>query len=180
MPGLRYSSWMRLPRSPRKVLNRQEGASIVEFALSVGIYLALTFGVLAVCWALFTYEDVDYAARQAVRWASVRGSQCVYSSNMPDCDASGTDIRNFVTQLNYPMIDSANLTVSVKWLAVTYTANPVAGLPPIASWSPCSGQCNTPGNEVQVTVSYNSGLDIPLISTFAPQVTSTSAMVISQ
>jgi Flp pilus assembly protein TadG len=171
---------MCFPHSLRKALSRQEGASIVEFALSVGIYLALTFGVLVVCWALFTYEDVDYAARQAVRWASVRGSQCAYSSNMPDCNASATDIRDFVLKLNYPMINSANLTVSAQWMAVTYTANPTAGLPPIASWSPCSGQCNTPGNEVQVTVSYNANLGIPLFSSFAPVVSSTSAMVISQ
>lgn len=166
----------------RALLHREDGATLVEFAFSCGIFIAVSFGIVVLCWALFTYEYVDYAAREAARWASVRGSECSYdSTTMPDCNADQTDIADYVKSLNFPLIntDPSILTVTAGW----YQAN---AIPPTSTnpetWTYCGKdvQCNTPGNEVRVTVSYSFGYFIPFIGGFAPTVSSSSQWVISQ
>jgi Flp pilus assembly protein TadG len=169
----------RLHLSSQSQLRREEGASLVEFAFSFGIFIAITFGILVLCWALFTYEYVDFAAREAARWAIVRGGECSLTSSMPGCPADQTAISNYVKTLNYPLIDTNNLTVTAGWYqANTYYPSP--GSP--TTWSYCLAGliCNHPGNEVQVTVSYNFAYGIPFFGDFTPTVSSTSTMVISQ
>ena len=55
--------------SLRARLRRQEGAALLEFAFSLGIFLAVTFGIIFVCLTLFTYEYLNFAAREAARRA---------------------------------------------------------------------------------------------------------------
>ncbi|MGC8548077.1 MAG: TadE/TadG family type IV pilus assembly protein [Acidobacteriaceae bacterium] len=159
-------------------LRREEGATMVEFAISVGIFFAVTVGLLILCLALFTYEYVDFASQEAVRWAAVRGSKCLStptSSTMPDCPVTGSsDIQTYVQGLSYPVVTPGKISVRATWLQSNHT-NP-------ETWTTCgSTVCNAPGNEVQVTVSYpfNFGIDIPFVGSFTPNIASTSTMVIS-
>jgi len=156
----------------RSRLRREDGASLVEFAISLGIFLAVTLGIIYLCIALFIYEYVDFASREAARWASVRGADCSASSSMPGCGADQSTIQTYVQGLNYPIVNPSNVTVSVTWLNANGT-NP-------ETWSPCGGQCNARGNEVQVTVSYPYLLDIPFTGSHSLNLSSTSTMVISQ
>ncbi|MGA9060638.1 MAG: hypothetical protein WB341_03130 [Terracidiphilus sp.] len=48
------------------------------------------------------------------------------------------------------------------------------------SWSACTGTCNEPGNEVQVTVSYGFPLAIPYWKATTITFSSTGTMVIAQ
>lgn len=166
----------------RAILHREDGATLLEFAFSCGIFIGITFGIIILCWALFSYEYVDYAAREAARWASVRGSECSYdSTTMPDCNADQPDIASFVKSLNFPLIntDPSILTVTAGW----YQANvlsPSPGNPETWNYCGAGNVCNTPGNEVHVTVSYSFAYFIPFIGNFAPKVSSTSQWVISQ
>lgn len=177
--------------SLRARLRREEGASLVEFAFSLGIFLLLTLGIMYVCMALFSYEYVDFAAREGVRWAIVRGSDCYLSSSMPGCDSSATetateikqsktDIQNYVKGLNYPIVNPSQLNVNVQWYSFSYVND-------TAQWTLCdpanpptNTECNDPGNEVQVTTSYPLDFNIPFFGNFSPTVSSTSQMVISQ
>lgn len=170
-------------------LRRQEGAALVEFALSLGIFLAVTIGIVYVCLALFTYEYVDFAARETARWAAVRGADCYLSSqNMPGCTtaagATPTDIQNHVKNLGYPIVNPNNLNVSVSWLSKSADANNnaiwVACTPP--SPLPAQGNgCNDPGDAVRVTITDpNYGLAIPFMGNHVIQIGSTVQMVISQ
>ena len=169
---------MRLMRiSPRPAhfrsrLRREDGAALVEFAISLGIFLAVTVGIMLLCMALYTYEYVDFASREAARWASVRGADCSSSSSMPGCGADQSTIQTYVQGLNYPIVNPSNVTVDVTWEAANNT-NP-------QSWTPCSGQCNARGNEVQVTVKYPYLLAIPFVGNQNFTINSTSTMVISQ
>lgn len=173
---------MRLMRiSPRTAhirsrLRREEGASLVEFAISLGIFLAVTLGIMLLCMALYTYEYVDFASREATRWASVRGADCSSSSSMPGCGADKTAIQTYVQKLNYPIVNPSNVTVDVTWLSANGT-NP-------QTWSTCgtspSGGCDDRGNEVQVTVNYPYLLDIPFAGSHNFTINSTTTLVISQ
>jgi Flp pilus assembly protein TadG len=114
------------------------------------------FGIFAFCTALYSYNFVSEAAREASRYAMVRGSSC---SGFTDCGVTSAQIQTYVRSLGYPGINTNNLTATATWSAG-----------------------NAPGNPVSVTVTYTYGLNIP----FWPQsgsilnLSSTSQMVISQ
>lgn len=198
MPLRRLSPMTYRKGSLRAGLRRDEGAALLEFAFSLGIFLMTTLGIVYLCMALFSYEYVDFAAREGVRWAMVRGSDCYLSSSMPGCDSSAnesasqitqsqTDIQNYVKGLNYPIIDPTKLTnnINVAWLSETNVTDSSGNT--YATWTACTPSsppsgtvCNQPGNEVQVTVSYPISFTIPFFGNFTPTVSSTSRMVISQ
>jgi Flp pilus assembly protein TadG len=152
-----------------------EGAALVEFALSCFILITLLFGIIEMCLGMYSYNFVADAAREASRWAIVRGSEC--STNTPlqtNCDASSATIQTYVRSLNYP--GAANLNVSASWLKAT-----VSGTPPTTTWSNCvAGTCNAPGNMVKVVVTYVFPIGVPFWKATTVSLSSTSTMVISQ
>ena len=153
---------------------RPDGATLIEFALSSAILFSLLIGMMELSIAFFSYHYVNDAAREASRWAMVRGSaSCTNTSGLVDCDATGAQIQSFVRSLGYPSIVSSNTTANTVWCAVSETQP--------ATWSSCSAAgSNAPGNEVQVTVIYQFPLSIPFVSKQTLSMQSTSAMVISQ
>jgi Flp pilus assembly protein TadG len=157
------SSWpqgLRLPARIHRTLRAEAGSSIVEFALASIILFALVFGVMAICMALYSYNVVSEAAREATRYAIVRGSAC--TSFATACPATTTDIKTYVQGLGFPLIN-------INPLSPTLTA--------VASWP--NGNKN-PGNPVQVTVTYTFPLGIPFMPSRALSMSSTSQMIISQ
>ena len=149
-----------------------EGAAIIEFALSSAILFALLIGTVTMCLAFFTYHSVADAAREATRWAMVRGStSCTNTPGLTDCNATAAEIQTYVSSLGYLNVTASDTTVS--WLAASGTQP--------TTWTTCaSGTCNVPGNQVSVTVTYPFPLNIPFVSSQTLNISSTSAMVISQ
>ena len=145
------------------------GATLVEFALSVSILMMMLFGIIQACFALYACNYVSDAAREATRYAIVRGSAC---TGMPDCGATQAQIQTYVSSLTYPGINANNVTVTATWLSLNST-------PPTA-WTACAGQCDAPGNAVQVQVTYPFPLSIPFWKKSTVNLNSTSQAVISQ
>lgn len=131
------------------------------------ILLAVLFGVIEICLALYTYHFISAAAREGTRYAIVRGFSCQAPGN--PCPATKADIQNYVSTLGFPGINIPSSDVSVTWAAY-----PAGG-----SCSP-SSSCNNPGNMVTVTVKYSFPLSVPFVPSSKIPMTSTSAMVISQ
>lgn len=160
----------------------EEGSSLVEMALSCLILIPVLFGILQLSFALYCYHYAADAAREATRFAIVRGANCNgYLNSTAYCsptDASSTgatanDIAQYVQSLGYPY--SATATTSVQWCTVSTT------LP--ATWSSCSTtQNNAVGNQVQVKVTYNYPLVVPFLkqNTFNLNIGSVSSMTIVQ
>jgi Flp pilus assembly protein TadG len=140
----------------------ERGQVLVEFALSILIFLVLVFGVLDFGRALYAYHAVSYAARAGTRYASVRGATCNVVSG---CPATQSSVTSYIESVS-PNLSPSNLTVSVSWV----TGN--NGCP--AGTSPT----NSPGCSVQVAISYK----FIWLFSFLPAttMTSTSQMVISQ
>src|ERR1700722_17088172 len=131
--------------------------------------LAGIFGVIEFGRALYTYHFVSYAAREASRWASVRGRSCkVYGSVA--CPASAADVDDYVTSITPPGIDknSASLLVDTEWVA------------PPGHGNNCGAYPKNPGCSVQVTVIYNFKFILPFMPSSTYAMKSTSEMVISQ
>ncbi len=152
----------------------EEGATIVEMAICSSVLFALLFGVIGLCMAFYSSNFVSYAARDATRWAIVRGStSCSNTPNLTNCNATSAQIQTYVQNLGYPGITSANLHATTTWLTASATQP--------TTWSVCStGTCNVPGNEVEIEVTYAVPIAVPFVSVNIINVGSTSEMVIAQ
>ena len=150
----------------------ETGSTLVEFSISALILFAMIFGIIEMSFAAYSYHYVASAAREAARYAIVRGSQCI---NMPDCNATSAQIQTYVRSLGYP--NSSQLNVAVKWLSAT-------GGPPSTTWVACTPSgtvvCNVPGNAVNVVVTDTILVGIPKWGIKSITLSSTSQMVISQ
>jgi len=145
----------------------QRGSSLPETAIVMGVLLALMFGIIDFGRATYTYAFVAQLARQGARWAIVRGSQC---SALDHCNASQTDVQNYVRSLSQGATVKNNITVP----PLGYSGCP-----------PGSTASNAPGCTISVTVTYPFQFMLPYMPKTAGQYTiltmsSTSQMVISQ
>jgi Flp pilus assembly protein TadG len=145
-------------------LRGELGTSTIEFALGASLLFTLVVGIITMCFALYTYNIVAEAAREATRFAIVRGSSCHFGS--PCTPAATGDIQTYVSNLGFP--GSSNLTATPAW-----SAYPAGGT--------CkSPGCNGPGDQVAVTVTYQFPLVIPFLPPRTLNMSNTAAMVISQ
>ena len=87
--------------------NRQRGGALVETSLTILLFLGLVFGVIEFGRAVYSYNVLAAATREAARYAIVHGSD----SGSP---ASEADIRARVTKWAIGLNPSA-LTVSTSW-----------------------------------------------------------------
>jgi Flp pilus assembly protein TadG len=161
----------------RAGLREEDGAAMVETAISASVLLMVLIGMTQLFMGLYGYHYVAYAAREGTRWAMVRGSECSTDSlTMPNCGAVGADIQSHVQGLGFPGIDSTKVTATAKWM--TPSTYPT-------SWTLCSTDtpgtnCNIPGHMVVVDVTYAYPLSIPFLNKQTLNMTSTSSMVITQ
>lgn len=155
-------------------LRGEEGLSMVETAISCTVLFALLFGICQMSLAIYVYYVTSDAARQATRYAIVRGStSCTNTPNLSNCDATAANIQSYVQGLGFPGIKSSQVGVSTSWYSSS-SSTPT-------TWSACgTGICNAPGNLVKITVSYPMTFQIPFSKNIALNLTSTSQMVISQ
>jgi Flp pilus assembly protein TadG len=142
-------------------------AATVEFALSLVLHCALLLGVMEASLGVYAFHFTAEAAREATRYASVRGSSCVGSASA--CPAQPSDIQTYVQGLVYPGINPAAMTATTTWSA----------FPSGTACSP-SSSCNNPGNLVTIRILYKFPFSVPLLPSNLWAVTSSSAMVISQ
>jgi Flp pilus assembly protein TadG len=167
--GPTHSDSARALANLSRVLRDGSGSQVAEFALCSMILAMFFFGLMQCCLALYEYNFVSGVARLGARYAIVRGSAC---SGMPDCGITQAQIQTYLRGKVFPGVNSNNLTAAVTWLQAS-TSHPT-------SWTACTGQCNDPGNAVQVKAKYTFPLNIPFWGNKSLTVTSTSQMVIAQ
>lgn len=145
----------------------ETGSTLAEFAFVLPLLLVMIFGVVDFGRALYAYHFVSDSAREATRWASVRGFQC---TDLPGaCPAKPTDIKNFVVS-TAPM--GINVSPSTLIVDAAFVAPPGNG-------SMCILHNNNPGCAVQVQVSYVFKFVFPFLPKSTYTMTSKSEMIIS-
>jgi Flp pilus assembly protein TadG len=159
----------------------EEGSSLVEFALIFVVMITMMLGIIDFCRAAYSYHFVAEVAREATRYAAVRGSTCnsdgSCSQATPDTGPAAptnTVVQDYVTSITPPGIDSTKVTTTPTWC-------PAAANCPAAI---CPSPSNEPGCTVEVTVSYTFSFLFPLVyKPIAPSGTitlsSSSEMIIS-
>jgi Flp pilus assembly protein TadG len=156
-----------LKKSFQSTRARQRGGTILETAVMISALFVMLFGVIGFGDALYTYHFVSNTAREATRWASVRGAAC--SSGLSGgCPAAASDVDAYVQSLSTGIgLDPTKVTTTTTWVE------------PPNNLAICATQPNYPGCVVKVQVQYSFQFLLPLLpSGFTMQ--STSQMVISQ
>jgi len=163
-----------------RAVDEEDGATLVEVAVSFSVLVAVLIGVMQMSLALYAYHFVSDAAREASRWAMVRGKSCAANVSTANCSptsglstgADNADIQTYVNGLGYPY--SGSLTTSTTWLTAS-SSTP-------RTWSACgtASTCKASGNLVQVSVSYSFPIAIPFWTSTTILLSSTSSMVIAQ
>src|ERR1700689_4808908 len=158
---------LELRKHPQLARARARGSALLESAVMISVLLLMMFGVIGFGTALYTYHFVSNTAREATRWASVRGSTCTGGLS-GGCPATDTDVNAYVQNLSTGIgLDPTKVTTTTTWVA------------PPNNLAICASQPNPPGCVVKVQVQYSFQFLFPLLpSGFTMQ--STSQMVISQ
>jgi Flp pilus assembly protein TadG len=151
--------------------HRQEsGATMVEFAVSLILFMSLFLAVIEFSLAIYSYDFVSYGAQQAARYAIVRGSRwktACASTNSYDCVASAGNIQDYVRGLASPGIVANSINVTTNWPGTT----------PTGSTTGCS-PANANGCVVNINVTYPFNLAIPFAASKTLQFSASSQMVI--
>jgi Flp pilus assembly protein TadG len=157
----------------RTPLIGEAGTALIEAALSISVLLIFMFGVIQVSLALYSYHFISDAAREATRYAIVRGSSWPAPCDGGDgsgyasagCVANPNDVKNYVQSIQFPGISSSNLQATPTWMT-TFGGT---------SCSPC----NNPGDVVQVQVTYTFPFSVPFLAKRTFSMSSTSEVMIS-
>lgn len=174
---LAVNSWLgilsRIRNRAPSIAGGDEGSSLLETALVMLLFLSLVIGAIQFSLVFFAFNNVTDAAREAARWAAVRGSMsCTNTPGLTGCNATSAQITSYVQGKGYPGLVASNISVTTTWLLASSSTH--------ASWSTCSGRCNAPGNQVQVQVTYSLPIAIPYWTATSININSTAAMVIAQ
>ncbi len=164
--------------------SQQTGSTLVEFALVSFLLLTMMLGITEFSRAVYAYHFVSNAAREASRYAAVRGSTCKNDTdgiascwNDSHCAdyATSACIGSYVSSIAPNGINSSStgcggsgcLSTSVTW--------------PVQSTSPtlCGTTYNYPGCTVHVQVSYDFQFLFPFVSRNGITLSSTSDMIIA-
>lgn len=160
----------------RHLACEERGSELVEFAIVAPIFFMLVFGSMGFATAMYTYHFTSYAAREATRYAIVRGSTwtgtaCATATTM-NCDATAADLLKMVQGLVPPGLSSSLLTVSSTW--------PGTALQGVAMRCNTEQGANGPGCEISVKVTYNFSYQMPFLPASVLAMKSTSSAVILQ
>jgi Flp pilus assembly protein TadG len=151
-------------------LKGEDGNSLVEYALVFMFFMSMVLGIVDFSRVLYTYHFLSNVAREATRYAAVRGSTCNDDSSCsaatPDAGPAAlgnTVIQDYVKTIVPPGVNPnpPDLTTTPSW--------------------PGTGTCaglNNPGCPVEVQVSYQFHFVVPFIRTTPLTLSSSSEMII--
>lgn len=157
-----------------RLLQDDSGSELVEFAYAILILLALFFGIMDFSRAMYCYHYVSYAAQDGARYAIVRGADAgptICSTSAPyACEASNSDVQNYVKSQVLPLIDPNTMTVNTTWPGTH---------PGCTKGCAACSPANSQGCLVKVQVTYNFSFLFPLLPRTAGMIfTGTSQKVI--
>jgi Flp pilus assembly protein TadG len=182
------NAWHRLKLRFRDDTSERGSAALVEFAMVALVLFPLILGVYDFSLAVYSYSFISNAAREATRYASVRGSTFTSYGNCANappvhyqCVAQGGSTNDIAAYVDYLVPAGVYFNQSASagtpgYLGVTTTWNP-----PNAPKS-CAAPTNQPGCFVQVQVQYTYGFKTAYLwpKLGAITLTSTSEMMVEQ
>jgi Flp pilus assembly protein TadG len=123
-------------RLPVRRLRNSEGATLVEFGLTILVLLLLIAGIIEMGRLVLAYTTVANSARAGARYAIVHGGDLTSgASSSADSSAVKTVVKNFAGAGTIQLADSNitvtyspdNLAGSTVTVKVVYTYSPMFG-----------------------------------------------------
>ena len=157
-----------------RALEEDQGSEIIEFALSICLWIGAAFLVMYGSFALYAAHFVANAAEEAGRYAMVHGASwngtACSSPGALDCTATSSDISGFVIRSMPPGLSPSNISVKASWPGTTSTGGT------------CDSEdgANSPNCVVSITVTYNFKFPVPFFTQSTLPLKSTSQMTITQ
>jgi len=147
----------------RKLMG-EDGNNLIEYALVFMFFMSMVLGIVDFSRALYTYHFLSDAAREATRWAAVRGSTCFIDGSCT-AEALQGDIQTYVKSITPPGVNPnpPDLTTTASW----------SGTGPN-----CLNDTHSPGCPVEVKVSYQFKFVVPFIRSTPLTLSSSSEMII--
>jgi len=159
-------------RRTARFLPSQAGQGLVEYAFIVIVFFTILFGIGGFAHMLYVYHYVNHAAKEATRYASVRGSKCsddlscvtTNSASGVAGPTSDSDIQTFVSNMVLAGVDSSKLVVPTSSTYLCGVVN-TTKCSPVVDSAMCnsSAAVNAPGCTVRVTVVYAYNFIFPLV-----------------
>ena len=129
-------------RGWRQSIQDDSGQALVESAVTLVVTRSLIFTIMTVCLLMYSYGLICETAREGARYACTHGANCV-DANGASCTLTADQINTYTkSSTSMPNLGGGTLTAQASYP---------------------SGN-NTPGSLVQVTVTYQFPLTIPLVS----------------
>jgi Flp pilus assembly protein TadG len=163
-------------------LAEEGGSGLVEYALIFVVLMTMLLGIMEFASMLYAYHFVSNAAREATRYAAVRGSTCDADSScsLPTPDTGpaapgNTVIQDYVTSIAPASINTSSTGCGGSACLTTTPTWPVTADSPTI----CGTTANYPGCTVAVQVSYSFNFLLPLVHIPPVTLSSTSETVIA-
>jgi Flp pilus assembly protein TadG len=147
----------RFRRKTVAAMGREEGSTLIEFALTFSCLLTLIFCVMELCLVFYAYDMISDCAREGTRYAMVRGASCP-NTTTPTCEVTAAEVNSYVSALKVPNLGNGTMTVTT-----TYPDGNEAV-----------------GSRVQVKVTYVFPIKMPFVPKNSLNMASTSVMYILQ
>ncbi|MFL6463344.1 MAG: TadE/TadG family type IV pilus assembly protein [Bryobacteraceae bacterium] len=150
---------------------RQRGAVLIEFALTLIPLLMVFFGIIGMALTMWAYNTLSFAVREGARYAASKGQNCnTYGNN---CAATVADIAQYIASAGVGL-DPSQLNLTLTSAAGTVSCLPLQSCYSNSSiWPPPSA--NAPGtNYIDLSGSYPTPLGLSLL--FLPNTSSTSSL----
>ncbi len=163
---------MRARWQPACFRSDDRGSVLIEFALSISVLLTLIFGIVEFARALYAYHFLPFAAAEATRYGSVRGSTWAGTSCATvqgfACDATSGDVNAYVQSVAAPGLTPAAIHATTTWPGITPAGNACL-----------SGTgANSPNCLVKVVVTYDFSFLLPFLPRTALRLSATSEKII--
>lgn len=111
--------------------NKQQGSALIEFGLTIGILVAIVFGITEFGRAIYQYDTLAKAARDAARYLSTKApgdataiaaAQCLAVYGQPTC--TGTPLADGLTTAMVSICDATSCPATNQ----AQGSNPVVNL----------------------------------------------------
>jgi Flp pilus assembly protein TadG len=158
----------------RRLVKDEDGSELVEFACASSILFACLFGIMGICNACAAYHFTSYSAREATRYAMVRGAtwkgtSCA-SVTTTNCMATAANVTSFVQSAVPIGLKVSNLTVTTTWSGAALSGGSMACV--------TTNGTNSPGCVVRVNVKYNFTYGFPYLPSAALDLQASSSVVV--
>ena len=97
----------------RRILQPRRAAATVEFAIIAPVVVLVMIGMLVGGMGIFRYQQLAHLAREASRWASVRGQDYATATGNPA--ATAADVYNTMIMPYAGAMNLGRLNYSVTW-----------------------------------------------------------------